>query len=489
MGAPLRRTLVPAPLTRAPSAKKSVTFGEFAQESLWLTALHLVLASATSVHVLLRKRDVRAAIGWIGLAWLSPIFGAALYFAFGVNRVHRKARRLRGLSPSRTPSPPDARELSAQDRLAAAVRSVTGLERVDGTVEAVLQSGDEAYPDMLRAIREARVSIELSTFIFRTDEAGLPFVEALAAAHGRGVAVRVLIDGMGGGYFRSAAYRALTRRGVRAARFLHTAWPWRMPLLDLRLHKKALIIDRRAAFVGGLNIASENVLARPTRLPVRDVHFRVSGSVVDQIADSFDEDWAFTTGDEIKDAPSSPPSAGPPARAIVSGPDQAVDRLVLVLLSAISSARKTIRVATPYFLPDERVLTALQVAALRGVEVRLVTPAANNHRLVAWASDAHVRPLLEAGCRLYRSAPPFDHSKLMSVDDSWCLIGSANWDTRSLRLNFELTVELYDVGLATRLSALIDSKCALTVSLEELDGKPLPLKLRDATARLLSPYL
>jgi cardiolipin synthase len=294
---------------------------------------------------------------------------------------------------------------------------------------------------------------------------------------------------MGGGYFRSAAYRALTRRGVRAARFLHTAWPWRMPLLDLRLHKKALIIDRRAAFVGGLNIASENVLARPTRLPVRDVHFRVSGSVVDQIADSFDEDWAFTTGDEIKDAPSSPPSAGPPARAIVSGPDQAVDRLVLVLLSAISSARKTIRVATPYFLPDERVLTALQVAALRGVEVRLVTPAANNHRLVAWASDAHVRPLLEAGCRLYRSAPPFDHSKLMSVDDSWCLIGSANWDTRSLRLNFELTVELYDVGLATRLSALIDSKCALTVSLEELDGKPLPLKLRDATARLLSPYL
>ncbi|RXF73223.1 cardiolipin synthase [Hansschlegelia zhihuaiae] len=438
---------------------------------------------------MLRKRDVRAAIGWIGVAWLSPIFGAALYFAFGVNRVHRKARRLRGVSRFRTPSGPDARELSPQDRLASAVGAVTGVDRVDGTVESILQSGDEAYPVMLRAIEEARATIELSTFIFRTDEAGQPFVEALADAHRRGVAVRVLIDGMGGGYFKSAAYRALRRRGVPAARFLHSAWPWRMPLLDLRLHKKALIIDRRTAFVGGLNIAAENVLARPTRTPVRDLHFRVTGAVVDQIADSFDEDWTFTTGADVPETPSSSPSDGPRARAIVSGPDQAVDRLVLVLLSAVSSARKTIRIATPYFLPDERVLTALQVAALRGVEVRLVTPAVNNHRLVAWASDAHVRPLLEAGCRLYRSPPPFDHSKLMTIDDVWCLIGSANWDSRSLRLNFELTVELYEAKLATRLSELIVSKCSAPLTLAELDRKPLPLKVRDAAARLMSPYL
>ncbi|MET0314433.1 MAG: phospholipase D-like domain-containing protein [Hansschlegelia sp.] len=461
----------------------------FAQEGLWLTALHLVVACATSVHVLLRKRDVRAAIGWIGVAWLSPLFGAALYFGFGVNRVHRKASRLRGLRLSQTPSLPDARELSTQDRLAAAVGSITGLERVDGTVKAVLQSGDEAYPVMLRAIEGAERSVELSTFIFRTDDAGMPFVDALAEAHRRGVAVRVLIDGMGGGYFRSAAYRALRSRDVPAARFLHTAWPWKMPLLDLRLHKKALIVDRTTAFVGGLNIASENVLARPTPTPVRDVHFQVAGAVVDQIADSFDEDWAFTTGDDIADTPSATPVEGPRARAIVSGPDQAIDRLILALLAAISSARKIIRIATPYFLPDDRLLTALQVAALRGIEVRLVTPAVNNHWMVAWASDAHVRPLLEAGCRLYRSSPPFDHSKLMTVDDVWCLIGSANWDARSLRLNFELTVELYDPELARRLAELVDAKCDAPVALADLDRKPLILKLRDATARLASPYL
>ncbi|WP_309389877.1 phospholipase D-like domain-containing protein [Chelatococcus sambhunathii] len=465
-----------------------MTLSEFQFEGLLATALHVLAASIATVHVLLRKRDVPAAIGWIGVAWLSPIFGAALYFAFGVNRVHRKARRLRGVRPSKTPSP-DARELQPQERLASAIGSITGLERVDGVVEAVLQSGDEAYPAMLAAIAEAKVSVELSTFIFRTDEAGLPFVEALAAAHRRGVAVRVLIDGMGGGYFRSAAWRALVRRGVPAARFLHSAWPWRMPLLDLRLHKKALIIDRRAAFVGGLNIAAENLLARPTRWPVRDTHFRISGAVVDQIADSFDEDWAFTTGGDIEDTPSTPTADGPRARAIVSGPDQAVDRLVLALLSAVSSARRTIRIATPYFLPDERLVTALQVAALRGVEVSLVTPATNNHRLVAWASDAHVRPLLESGCRLYRSGPPFDHSKLMTIDDIWCLIGSANWDARSLRLNFELTIELYDAALATRLSDLIDSKRAVPFLLEDLDREPLLFKLRNASARLAAPYL
>nr|WP_261405176.1 phospholipase D-like domain-containing protein [Chenggangzhangella methanolivorans] len=466
-----------------------MTLSELQYEGLWVTALHVAIATATSVHVLLRKRDVRAAIGWIGVAWLSPVFGAALYFFFGINRVHRKARRLRGVSHSQTRSDPDAREISAQDRLATAVGAITGLERVDGVVEAVLQSGDEAYPAMLAAISQARTSVELSTFIFRTDSAGTPFVEALAAAHERGVAVRVLIDGMGGGYFRSPAWRALRRRGVPAARFLHSAWPWRMPLLDLRLHKKALILDRRLAFVGGLNIAGENVLARPTDEPVRDTHFRVSGAVVDQIADSFDEDWAFVTGDDVPETPARPSADGPPARAVVSGPDQTVDRLVLTLLAAIASARRTIRIATPYFLPDERLITALQVAALRGVEVRIVTPAVNNHRLVAWASDGHVRPLLEAGCRLFRSEPPFDHSKLMTIDDVWCLIGSANWDARSLRLNFELTVELYDAALAARLSGLIDSKCAAAASLEELDAKPLAIKLRDATVRLASPYL
>lgn len=471
--------------------RRAIFSGPLQPFELAVTAAHLAAASAATVHALLRKREVRAAIGWIGVVWLSPVFGALLYFGFGINRVHRKAQRLRGL---KSPRLYGARGRGAErsiERLKTAVGAITGVDLEEGTVEAVLQSGDEAYPQMLAAIDGAKTSVSLSTFIFRADKPGLRFIEALARARRRGVAVRVLIDGMGGGFFLSPAYRRLRTKGVPAARFLHSIWPWKMPLLDLRLHKKALIVDGELAFIGGLNIAAENVLAEPTRHPVRDTHFRIVGAVVQQIADSFDDDWAFTTGEETPER-TRPPARqipGAPARAVASGPDHAVEQLALVLLSAITAARKTIRIATPYFLPEEQLITALQLAALRGVEVDLVMPAENNHRMVAWASDAHIRPLIEAGCRLWRSPPPFDHSKLMTVDDEWCLIGSANWDARSLRLNFELTVELYDAALAARLSGLIDAKRGDPVTLGDVDGRMFVVKLRDATARLLSPYL
>lgn len=444
------------------------------------------------MHAPLNKRDVRAAIGWIGVVWLSPVLGALLYIGFGINRVQRRARRLRGLKQTHDLASQGAAAETPRDRLQIAVGAITGFDLQQAEIDLILQSGDEGYPEMLAAIDGATESVALSTFIFRADEPGLRFIAALAAARRRGVAVRVLIDGMGGGFFLSAAYRRLRAEGVPAARFLHSVWPWKMPLLDLRLHKKALIVDGQVAFVGGLNIAAENLSTSPAATQVRDTHFRVVGDVVKQIADGFDDDWAFATGDEpteVSRAAARAPAAGEVARAIASGPDQAVGQLVLVLLSAITAARTSIRIATPYFLPDEQLLTALQLASLRGVDVRLTTPAVNNHKMVAWAAQAHIRPLLEAGCSLYRSPAPFDHSKLMTVDDEWSLIGSANWDARSLRLNFELALEVYDREFCGRLSALIDEKCVDPVSLSDIDGRWFVTKLRDATVRLASPYL
>ena len=180
---------------------------------------------------------------------------------------------------------------------------------------------------------------------------------------------------------------------------------------------------------------------------------------------------------------------GSAARTIAAGPDQEVDQLVLVLLSAINLATRSIRIATPYFLPAEQLITALQLAVLRGVEVHILLPGKNNHRLVAWAAQTHIRPLLETRCHVWRSAPPFDHSKLMTIDGVWSLIGSPNWDIRSLRLNFELAVEFYDADLAGKLAKIIDVRCAQPITLEEIDGRLFPVKLRDAAARLLMPYI
>ncbi len=461
--------------------------------ALFVGVFHFVIAGAVTVHALINKRDVPAAIGWIGMAWLSPVFGALLYLGFGVNRVKRRARRLKGsvrnIGPLATGDTSSAEPI---ERLKVAIGSITGQDTAIGKVTAVLNCGDQAYPQMLAAIDGAKLSVALSTYIFRTDEPGLQFIAALTRAHRRGVRTRILIDGFGGGFLRSPAYHKLRKQGVPAARFLHSTLPWKMPVLDLRLHKKSLVIDGDFAFVGGLNIGAENLIEKRPKAAVRDVHFRIEGSVVRQIQQEFDDDWAFTTREtqiETASARKAVPSGGVAARTIVAGPDQEVDQLVLVLLSAINLARRSIRIATPYFLPDEQLVTALQLAALRGVETHLVLPAANNHRLVAWAAQTHIRPLLQAGCRLWRSLPPFDHSKLMTIDGEWSLVGSANWDMRSLRLNFELTVEFYDAALANELAGIIDARCVRPITLAEIDSRPFIVKLRDAAARLAMPYI
>jgi cardiolipin synthase len=452
--------------------------------------VHVCVAGLVTVHTLLRKRDVPAAIGWIGMAWLAPAIGAIMYFGFGINRVKRRARRLMGadLLPAY-----EGRHALANDPLAdleIAIGAVTRRKSVPGLVLSRLVCGDAAYPEMIAAIEQARDNVRLATYIFRLDEVGEKFIFALAAARRRGVKVNVLVDGFGGGFLFSPAYRRLRREGIEAALFLHSFLPWKMAFLNLRLHKKILTVDGSVAFVGGLNIGAENVLASRPRSPVSDHHFKLAGPIVSEIEREFDEDWQFATGQQLSRSSgvAGPQQAGL-ARTISSGPDQETDHLVLVLLSAINAARRSIRIATPYFLPDEQLITALRLAALRGATVDIVLPANNNHPFVAWAARAHVRPLIESGCRIWFSPPPFDHSKLMTIDGGWSLIGSANWDARSLRLNFELTVELRDPALAADLEQAIDARRAHRLTLSELDSRHIAIKLRDAASRLAMPYI
>ncbi len=460
---------------------------------LLVGALHLVMAGAVTIHALMTKRDVPAAIGWIGLAWLAPVLGPILYVGFGVNRVKRRARRLKGLVRSRDSGSGD--DLSPHDPfdlLRAAVGRITGREPAPGKVAAILDCGDQAYPQMLAAIDSAKIHVRLCSYIFRADEVGLKFIGALAQAHRRGVKIRVLIDGFGGGFLLSPAFHRLRSQGIPVSRFLHSTLPWKMPFLDLRLHKKCLVVDGESAFVGGLNIGDENMIARRPASPVRDTHFSLEGPIIRQIEQEFDDDWLFATGEQPIPADPAGQAVPPrhcPTRAIVAGPDQEDDQLVLIFLSAINLARRSIRIATPYFLPPEQLITALQLAALRGVEVDILLPGRNNHRLVAWAAQTHIRPLLEAGCRVWRSPPPFDHSKLMTIDGEWSLIGSPNMDMRSLRLNFELAVEIYDAELAGRLAEIIDARRGQPVTLEEIDKRRFVIKLRDAAARLAMPYI
>ncbi len=454
----------------------------------------LALAALVTVHVLLHKREVASAVGWIGLAWFAPITGAVSYALFGVNRVRQRARLMRPPAGGHTgrsawPSPTDDDHLDPLDR---GIGCITARPILPGNSVTTYQDGDEAYPPMLAAIAAAQRSVGLSSYIFRDDVSGGRFIDALAAAHARGVAVRVLIDGIGGGWLRSAAYHHLRRKRVPAARFLHSLLPWRMPFVNLRSHRKVLVVDGSIAFTGGMNIADENVLASRPKVPVQDTHFRVEGPVVGQLAVAFAQDWAFATDEDLGGTawfPALQDNGAAPARVIDSGPDEDIEKIEFAILEAVACAQQSIAVMTAYFLPDTRMVTALSLASMRGVAVDVVVPQNSNHTLVNWATRANVGPLLSDGVRIWLCPPPFRHSKIMVVDGEWCLIGSSNWDIRSFRLNFELCMEVYDRELAATLTALMLRSRGIPLTEAALAARSVPTRLRDAAARLMLPYL
>jgi cardiolipin synthase len=454
----------------------------------------LVLAAFVTVHVLLYKREVASAVGWIGLAWFAPITGSITYALLGVNRVQRRAQLERPQDRRRAgdgdwPSPWDEDHL---DPLRNGIGRLTGRKLSPGNAVTMFQNGDAAYPPMLSAIAASHSTIGLSSYIFRNDIWGGQFIDALAAAQQRGVEVRVLIDGIGGGWLLSSAYHRLRRRGVKAARFLHSPLPWRMPFLNLRSHRKILVVDGKIGFTGGMNIGDENVLATHPKEPVQDNHFRIEGPVVCQLTEAFAQDWAFVTQEDlIGDAwfPEIAEAGRAPARVVDSGPDESIEKVEFSILQAVGCARSSIEIMSPYFLPDERMITALALAAMRGVTVDVVIPSKSNKNSVDRATRANVSPLLTAGVSIRRSPPPFHHSKIMVVDAEWCLIGSTNWDIRSFRLNFELCLEAYDRDLAATLSALMAQNRGPALTEADIEQRSLPARLRDAAWRLLMPYL
>jgi cardiolipin synthase len=468
------------------------------QPLIGLLALGVVVfATATAGHALLHKRDTRAVIAWVGLIILVPLAGATMYWLLGVNRVRRRAVALR----------PHTAAVPAHGVTATAVSPPPGFEplaRVGdkvgpfslsaGNLVEPLENGDEAFPAMLEAVGGAHHSIALTTYIFDNDDVGRKFADALVAAHARGVAVRVIIDAVGQRYSWPSMLRRLRRAGVPAAAYMPILMNRNLAALNLRNHRKLLVVDGKTAFTGGMNIRAGNVLAKPSRHPVRDLQFRVRGPVVQELMSVFVSDWEFVAREALSGPGWFPPLAEcgtTIARAIPDGPDEYFEVLKLIILGALAQARRSVLIATPYFLPDAGLISALNTAALRGVSVDILLPEKNNLKVVQWASFALYWQVLDRGCRIWHSPPPFDHSKLMLVDDQWALVGSTNWDQRSMRLNFELNLECYGAGLAAPMRAWFERRreVAREVSQADMDNRSVPRRLRDGIARLLSPYL
>ena len=470
---------------------------------LLLTAL-TAAAILSAGHALLQKRDPRSALGWIVVCLTLPVFGPFLYWSMGVNRISRKARqwlesgrRLAGwgnfpagtLQGAPTTLPAEAGHLS---ELHALSERVVSSHLVPGNRLVPLENGDNAFPAMLAAINGARHSINLSTYIFDGDSTGRKFTDALRQAAKRGVAVRLIIDSLGEKYSHPTARRLLKGSQVMIGRFL----PLRQGgYVNLRNHRKILVVDGMRGFTGGMNIGDRHMVERVGRPPVvKDMHFMVEGGVVNDLQRTFLEDWYFVTGELVNDKeffPLLPPAGGALVRTVSDGPDKEFRKLNWIILGALSCARHKVQIMTPYFIPDRALVSAMVTCALRGVEVTLVLPALNNLPFVHWASRAYLWELLQHDIKVCYQPPPFVHTKLLLVDGIWSLIGSANLDPRSLRLNFEFNLEVYDrefaQQLADRFAATVTA--SRQISLEEMDGRGLPEKIRDGAAKLFSPYL
>ena len=473
----------------------------------WLLAVFsIAVMIAVSVHVVLSKRDVHAALAWIAIIWMTPLIGGFMYLVFGINRIKRRARRLRRRPRKpRAPAnlrgdlpepllpalPPEAAHLTSLAELA---ETVTEKRLRAGNLVQPLYDGDQAYPAMLKAIHEAEHSVGILMYIFNNDATGQLFVDALARAVARKVEVRVLVDDVGAHTIWSSIVNPLTRANVPAARFLPKWIPGSFAYANLRNHRKIMVVDGKIAFTGGMNITEESWLEHKPKHPVHDVQFRLEGPIVEQIQSVFVEDWKFAAGESLQgDAwfPKLESRGNILARGVSSGPDEDLEKIRLVILGALASARSSVRIITPYFLPDPGMISALNIASLRGVEVDILIPKHGDLRLVQWACTAQLPQVIDHGCRVWLTSPPFWHTKLMLVDGVWTFLGSANWDPRSLRLNFEFNVECYDRALAAELEKMIQRDIAQSerLTIGKWNQRPFLIRLRDATARLLSPLL
>lgn len=475
--------------------------------SLLLTLIERTLAGSAIVHAILRRRETKATLGWVGLIWFTPLLGSLIYFAFGVNRMQRRGCRWQRqleqvLAQVRRRMPPGPREMLQNmqrqfpkfRQMDDLVLRLTAAPLLSGNTVDPLVTGEAAFDSMLAAIEGAERTIALQSYIFDYDRAGRLFVEALQRAEQRGVEIRVLIDDVGSRYSRPTSVAVMQELGIRCVTFLPTYNPASTIYSNLRNHRKLLIVDGAIAYTGGMNIREGLRLDWEPKHPLQDLHFRFTGPVVLQLQEAFSVDWCFATNEILSGDqwfPTPETTGKILCRAIPDGPDEDFEKLKLTIIGAIQLAERNIYIITPYFLPDDSIVAALNVAALRGVRVCILIPERNNILPVQWACNALLPDVLERGCEVYLTPGPFDHTKLFLVDGDWSLIGSTNWDARSLRLNFELNVECYGNQLNSELTEYARAKLLASrpFTLHELQKRTFWVRLRDGVARLASPYL
>jgi len=471
----------------------------------WGTAI-LAMLSVPSVLVQRRGRPM-AAVSWILALVTLPILGLLLWWLIGRNHLGRRRQRKKKAHETLAVRLEKVRNKLTDELAPGVLQQGEGKELLPlahipleflGSVfppcsgnEVVLVDAHEAFDIMERDVRAAKHHIHALFYIWKDDDTGRSFRDALIEKAKEGVEVRVLTDAIGSPAFATRFVRPLRKAGARVERFLPPRLLSATPRLNFRNHRKILVIDGDIGVMGGFNIADEY------RLKWHDMGVRITGPAVNQLQEIFADDWFFASGEDLADVDYFGHERGSRERAtatvgaIASGPDTKGSPIEDAIFIAINQTQRRVYLMTPYLIPPRGIMAALRAAVYRGVDVRLLVPAHSDVPLVRWASRSYYPELLASGVRIFEYQPSMLHAKAAVFDDDLSLIGSANIDNRSFRLNFESSAFIRDPALNQALSHVFEDDLERSEEIDQsrFSQRPWGAKVIDATAHLLSPLL
>ena len=453
----------------------------------------------TALKAIMETRTAQGAIAWAVSLMTLPYIAVPAYWVFGRTKfagyvTTRRAELLKTNAVSRKL----AQEFDRQRMQTKAGRSeellLERLAKLPFTAHnraELLIDGEATFDAIFAAIAAAKKYILIQFYIIHDDVLGGRLRDALIAKAREGVRCCVLYDEIGSGRLRKYCAR-LRAAGVRIEPFHRTKGLANRLQLNFRNHRKIVIVDGLVAFVGGLNVGDEYLGLDPKVGAWRDTHVKVEGPVVQCVQVSWVEDWHWAAGEDMRDLNWNPVGARGGrggALCLPSGPADDLETATLFFLHAINSAKERLWIASPYFVPDEQFISALQLAALRGVDVRILIPEKPDNAMVRLSAFSYLPETIPSGIKWFRHQRGFMHQKVMLVDDDYCAIGTANFDNRSFRLNFEITMAFYEHAFAQQVAAMLETDFANSkpIAARELTDASFWFRLTVRIARLLAP--
>lgn len=470
--------------------------------------IYFIMVATAIITIVINKGDPVKAMSWIIVIIMLPVIGFAIYLTFGKNFRKQKLFTQKNISDSKQIDTIIARQLYTvnstliensneivvnRDIITLLLNTNKSPITYNNTID-VLENGTQTFDSIFNALENAKSSIHLEYYIISDDKLGNQIADVLISKALLGVEVRVIYDAVGSWGLSKKYLNRLKCAGVQVEPFMPVAFPLLTSKINYRNHRKILVIDGLVGFTGGLNIADKYINGTPSLGAWRDTHLRIEGKAVHTLQAVFITDWNFVRKENLKEEryfAKSTSKPNIPIQIASSGPDTDWATIMQSYFAAITKAKQHIYISSPYFLPNAAILTALKVAALSGVKVRIMIPAHSDSKTVFWATRSYVGELLDAGVMIHLYYGGFNHSKILCIDSVWCSVGSANMDIRSFEDNFEISAIIYDNKTTQKLekSFLEDLSKSTEVRPSAWAVRPIRHRLWEGFARLLSPLL